>query len=317
MSSTAAIAGSSARIRCELNASVCPMAVPAPALTDAPLGIWGVLRTGPPSPTLPETHVRVLATALGGLVAVGSEFPDASTLAVNLQAHATEGECLAAAIRRLPPAATLLAWFDGVVPAANWPAAITELSSELGRYDAALFAASVTDAGVSLRAFADETGLDVGCHAGLAAGDVVAGLVHPNTFTYSVFGEPARTALAIDAVATDGHRMARAETAAPEGSKGMPGIIIPKKTVGEVQKLLRACQQSTTPRRDEAIVRVLLETGVRRAMIMSDGSPLIFVERPISLAFVLLVLQIVAEIIKALLYLTGRRTHYEAAAEAE
>jgi DNA polymerase-3 subunit beta len=40
------------------------------------------------------------------------------------------------------------------------------------------------------------------------------------------------------AVATDGHRMARAETEAPAGSKGMPGIIVPKKTVGEVQKLL-------------------------------------------------------------------------------
>jgi DNA polymerase III subunit beta len=40
------------------------------------------------------------------------------------------------------------------------------------------------------------------------------------------------------AVATDGHRMARAETEAPAGSKGMPGIIVPKKTVNEVQKLL-------------------------------------------------------------------------------
>jgi DNA polymerase-3 subunit beta len=40
------------------------------------------------------------------------------------------------------------------------------------------------------------------------------------------------------AVATDGHRMARAEIAAPAGSEGMHGIIVPKKTVGEVQKLL-------------------------------------------------------------------------------
>jgi len=40
------------------------------------------------------------------------------------------------------------------------------------------------------------------------------------------------------AVATDGHRMARAETEAPEGCRGMPGIIVPKKTVSEVQKLL-------------------------------------------------------------------------------
>lgn len=44
------------------------------------------------------------------------------------------------------------------------------------------------------------------------------------------------------AVATDGHRMARAETDAPEGSKGMPGIIVPKKTVSEVQKLLEGAE---------------------------------------------------------------------------
>src|SRR5690349_19923597 len=40
------------------------------------------------------------------------------------------------------------------------------------------------------------------------------------------------------AVTTDGHRLARAETEAPKGAEGMPGIIIPKKTVSEVQKLL-------------------------------------------------------------------------------
>lgn len=40
------------------------------------------------------------------------------------------------------------------------------------------------------------------------------------------------------AVATDGHRMARAEMAAPDGADGMPGIIVPRKTVAELQKLL-------------------------------------------------------------------------------
>lgn len=40
------------------------------------------------------------------------------------------------------------------------------------------------------------------------------------------------------AVATDGHRLARAETTAPNGAAGMPGIIVPRKTVGEIQKLL-------------------------------------------------------------------------------
>ena len=44
------------------------------------------------------------------------------------------------------------------------------------------------------------------------------------------------------AVATDGHRLARAEVEAPEGTDGMPGIIIPRKTVGEVQKLLQGAQ---------------------------------------------------------------------------
>ncbi|MGQ7793240.1 DNA polymerase III subunit beta [Faunimonas sp. B44] len=40
------------------------------------------------------------------------------------------------------------------------------------------------------------------------------------------------------AVATDGHRLAKAEAPAPAGSEGMPGIIVPRKTVGEIQKLL-------------------------------------------------------------------------------
>ncbi|NDF13020.1 MAG: DNA polymerase III subunit beta [Proteobacteria bacterium] len=44
---------------------------------------------------------------------------------------------------------------------------------------------------------------------------------------------------ALKAVATDGHRLARIETAMPEGAKGMPGIIIPRKTVTELSKLLQ------------------------------------------------------------------------------
>ena len=45
-------------------------------------------------------------------------------------------------------------------------------------------------------------------------------------------------ALKLRAVATDGHRLARADVDAPSGSEGMPGIIIPRKTVGEIQKLI-------------------------------------------------------------------------------
>ena len=40
------------------------------------------------------------------------------------------------------------------------------------------------------------------------------------------------------AVATDGHRLARVEEPLPEGAGGMPGVIIPRKTVTELRKLL-------------------------------------------------------------------------------
>ena len=40
------------------------------------------------------------------------------------------------------------------------------------------------------------------------------------------------------AVATDGHRLAQVEVALPEGADGMPGVIVPRKTVHEVFRLI-------------------------------------------------------------------------------
>jgi DNA polymerase-3 subunit beta len=40
------------------------------------------------------------------------------------------------------------------------------------------------------------------------------------------------------AVATDGSRLALAEMPAPEGAAGIPGVIVPRKTVGEARRLL-------------------------------------------------------------------------------
>lgn len=45
------------------------------------------------------------------------------------------------------------------------------------------------------------------------------------------------------AAATDGHRLARVETPAPQGSVGMPGVIAPRKAVSEVLKLLEDLSQ--------------------------------------------------------------------------
>ncbi|MFO1142447.1 MAG: DNA polymerase III subunit beta [Amaricoccus sp.] len=39
-------------------------------------------------------------------------------------------------------------------------------------------------------------------------------------------------------VATDGHRLARIDAPLPEGADGLPGVIVPRKTVGELRKLL-------------------------------------------------------------------------------
>jgi DNA polymerase-3 subunit beta len=42
------------------------------------------------------------------------------------------------------------------------------------------------------------------------------------------------------AVATDGHRLARVELDLPKGASGMPGVIVPRKTVNELHRLLEA-----------------------------------------------------------------------------
>ncbi len=63
------------------------------------------------------------------------------------------------------------------------------------------------------------------------------------------------------AVATDGHRLARMEIPLPEGASGMPGVIVPRKTVGEVGKLLDADGAA-----DQDIVISLSDTKIRFVM---------------------------------------------------
>ena len=59
------------------------------------------------------------------------------------------------------------------------------------------------------------------------------------------------------AVATDGHRLARFEMPLPEGAAEMPGVIVPRKTVGELRKLIDET--------DETIAVSLSDTKVRFA----------------------------------------------------
>lgn len=53
-----------------------------------------------------------------------------------------------------------------------------------------------------------------------------------------IYLHQARGADMLRAVATDGHRLAQSEVPLPPGAAGMPGVIVPRKTVLEVVKLL-------------------------------------------------------------------------------
>ena len=77
------------------------------------------------------------------------------------------------------------------------------------------------------------------------------------------------------AVATDGHRMARAEAAAPAGAKGMPGIIVPKKTVSEVQKLLDGAdaEAEVTVEVSDTKIRITLGSVVLLSKLIEGTFP--------------------------------------------
>jgi len=75
------------------------------------------------------------------------------------------------------------------------------------------------------------------------------------------------------AVATDGHRMARAETEAPAGSKGMPGIIVPKKTVSEVQKLLEGADGDVKVEVSDTKIRFTLNGVVLLSKLIEGTFP--------------------------------------------
>ncbi len=56
-------------------------------------------------------------------------------------------------------------------------------------------------------------------------------------------------------VATDGHRLARIDADLPEGASDMPGVIVPRKTVGELRKLLDDDEMSIAVSVSETKVR--------------------------------------------------------------
>ena len=75
------------------------------------------------------------------------------------------------------------------------------------------------------------------------------------------------------AVATDGHRLAQAEVDAPHGSEGMPGIIVPRKTVGEMQKLVEDPEATVTVEVSETKIRLAFGDVVLTSKLIDGTFP--------------------------------------------
>ncbi len=79
--------------------------------------------------------------------------------------------------------------------------------------------------------------------------------------------------LKLRSVATDGHRLARAELDAPAGSEGMPGIIIPRKTVSELQKLVDDPDVAVTVELSDTKIRFTIGSVVLTSKLIDGTFP--------------------------------------------
>lgn len=75
------------------------------------------------------------------------------------------------------------------------------------------------------------------------------------------------------AVATDGHRMARTDIDAPEGSAGMEGIIIPSKTVKELGKLVEGIADDVRVEVSDTKIRVTVGEVVILSKLIEGTFP--------------------------------------------
>ena len=82
----------------------------------------------------------------------------------------------------------------------------------------------------------------------------------------------AGNAKVLRAAATDGHRLARYEIEAPEGADAMPGVILPRKAVGEIRKLAEEMEEA-------------IEIGVSDGKIRLEFGPVVLTSKLIDGTF--------------------------------
>ena len=75
------------------------------------------------------------------------------------------------------------------------------------------------------------------------------------------------------AVATDGHRLARFEMPLPDGAAGMAGIIIPRKTIGELRKLVDEAADAIQVNLSESKIRFAFDHIVLTSKLIDGTFP--------------------------------------------
>jgi DNA polymerase III subunit beta len=79
--------------------------------------------------------------------------------------------------------------------------------------------------------------------------------------------------LMLRAVATDGHRLAQVELPAPAGADGMPGIIVPRKTVTEVQRLIEDTKAEVSIEVSQSKIRFTIDGLVLTSKLIDGTFP--------------------------------------------
>ena len=75
------------------------------------------------------------------------------------------------------------------------------------------------------------------------------------------------------AVATDGHRLARVERPLPTGAGEMPGVIIPRKTIGELRKLIEEAEETIEVALSDARIRFAFSDVVLTSKLIDGTFP--------------------------------------------
>jgi DNA polymerase-3 subunit beta len=75
------------------------------------------------------------------------------------------------------------------------------------------------------------------------------------------------------AVATDGHRLAQAQMEAPPGAEGMAGVIVPRKAVGEIQKLVEMPEAEVGIELSDTKIRITIGSVVLTSKLIDGTFP--------------------------------------------